>query len=304
MVKELDRNTNAIFDEKRKAALFVANADGNRYNELRRELANSMALNNDLYPKTLTSAYGLLEQYIGSSTEGRSNNNQQPHSYSLFSTSTEVAPSLVLAQGCLVNPNWILLDSCATVNVFANPIYLQQTRPVDMGCEIHSTAGSMLATLQGFLPFLNTLVWFHENAIANILSYSAVIDLYPTTAVTKPGCRETHQITVHLPHGVDVHFYKSSHGLFYHDPSDPASPKNVFPLQHFQLATVEDNLSHFTRRQRQGIAKAKQLYETLGFPGEQSFLRAVTQNQILNCPICLDDARNMFNAYGSHIHAL
>ena len=209
VLKELDPQTDVIFGEDRRAALFVANADGQRYGELRRQLANSMALNNDLYPKTLTAAYALLEQYVTSPTDSRNNNSQQSQPYSTVS-SQQSKLSIVLAQGHLVNPNWILLDSCATISLFGNPAYLRHITNVPTGCTVHSTAGSLFVTATGFFPLLDTLVWFHEKAIANVLSYSMVMDTYPTTAITKPGCTNTHCVIVHLPDNLNITFQRSN----------------------------------------------------------------------------------------------
>jgi len=283
VLTELDSTTGTVFHERRKAALFVANADGHRYGELRRDLANSMAMNNDLYPKTVTEAYALLEQYVTSPTGPKTS--QQSQSYSMISNSANSISTIVLTQGHLVDPNWILLDSCATVNLFKNPAYLRNISTDTAGCDIHSTAGSLYTDSTGFLPFLNARVWFHEKAIANVLSYSSVMDLYPTTATTRPGSKETHHVVVHLPGGRDIEFRRSTHGLLYHDPTRQKGPLNTFLPNNLAMATVDENLQHYTRRQQRGIAKAKSLYEALGFPGEQSFLRAVAQNQILNCPI-------------------
>ena len=304
VLKELDPQTDTVFGEERRAALFIANADGHRYGDLRRELANSMALNNDLYPVTLTAAYGLLEQYIGSSAAVRPNNSQQSQPYPLVSLSQQVKSSVVLTQGHMVNPNWILLDSCATVCLFKNPLYLQDIKEAPTGCEVHSTAGSMTVTMAGLLPFLGTSVWFNEKAIANVLSYSMVMDRFPTTAVTKPGCKYTHCVIVHLPNGLDVKFCRSENGLLYHDPTAHAHSSSVFTPPCFVMATVKENLMHYTRRQQKGIAKAKNLYETLGFPAERTFMEAIAQNQILNCPVRLDDARNMLQVYGRHVQTM
>ena len=304
VLKEIDQQSDIIFDDERKAALFIANADGHRYGDLRRDLVNSMALNNDLYPKMLTAAYALLEQYVISPASPGHKNNQQSQPYPLVSTPKCTTSSIVLAQGPFVNPNWILLDSCATVNLFRNPAYLQNLTTVSPGCDIHSTAGSLFTNTSGLLPFLDAPVWFHEEAIANVLSYSLVMDRYPTTASTMPGCKNTHHVIVHLPNDVNIKFQRSAHGLLYHDPTSQATPWSIFSPPTLSLTTVGENLQHFTRRQQEGIAKAKSLYEALGFPGEQSFLTAVAQNQMLNCPVRLDDARNMFQAHGRHIHAL
>ena len=137
-----------------------------------------------------------------------------------------------------------------------------------------------------------------------MLSYAMVMDRFPTTAVTKPGCKDTHCVIVHLPGDLNVKFYRSANGILFHDPTTHTSSRSVFPLSHVVMPTVQENLTHYTRRQQKGIDKAKKLYETLGFPAEQAFMDAIAQNQMLHCPIRRDDAKNMFHVYGRHLQAL
>ena len=57
------------------------------------------------------------------------------------------------------------------------------------------------------------------------------------------------------------------------------------------LQTVADNKSKFTARQVASADAARKLYRLLGRPGYARFLTALRENQILNCPITIDDAR-------------
>eukprot|EP00957_Ditylum_brightwellii_P070157 5329698-Ditylum_brightwellii.AAC.1 len=70
-----------------------------------------------------------------------------------------------------IDPNWILLDSQSTVNVFCNAALLVNIRKAKHSLDIYCTAGKSTTNLIGDLPGFGT-VWLYEDGIANILSLS------------------------------------------------------------------------------------------------------------------------------------
>eukprot|EP00980_Cylindrotheca_fusiformis_P012179 scaffold2954_cov85-Cylindrotheca_fusiformis.AAC.1 len=81
---------------------------------------------------------------------------------------------------CLIDPNWILLDSASTVNMFSNPNFLSNIRKSDKpeGCTVHSNGGGATIVNQvGELPGFGT-VWLNENGIGNVLSMASMAELY------------------------------------------------------------------------------------------------------------------------------
>eukprot|EP00980_Cylindrotheca_fusiformis_P027181 scaffold19280_cov154-Cylindrotheca_fusiformis.AAC.3 len=88
----------------------------------------------------------------------------------------------VTQAGYVINPQWILLDSASTVNMFTNPNFLRNIRRSrdPKGCTIHSNGGESTTHMIGDLPGFG-MVWLNENWIGNILSMAAVSQLYRIT---------------------------------------------------------------------------------------------------------------------------
>jgi hypothetical protein len=88
-----------------------------------------------------------------------------------------IGDKMVFAQGgkridkCGIPECWVLLDNQSTVDVFSNPMLLQNIRKVDRSMHIQCTAGTtstnMMGDLDGYGP-----VWYYPEGIANILSLS------------------------------------------------------------------------------------------------------------------------------------
>eukprot|EP00957_Ditylum_brightwellii_P123784 9436065-Ditylum_brightwellii.AAC.1 len=76
-----------------------------------------------------------------------------------------------------IDPNWVLLDSQLTVNVFSNPALLVNIRKARHTLDIYCTAGKSSTDMIGDLPGFGT-VWYYAKGIANILSLSKVAKLF------------------------------------------------------------------------------------------------------------------------------
>eukprot|EP00957_Ditylum_brightwellii_P113933 8685521-Ditylum_brightwellii.AAC.1 len=79
-----------------------------------------------------------------------------------------------------IDPNWVLLDSQSTLNVFSNPKLLVNIRKARHTLEIYCTAGKSSTNMIGDLPGFGT-VWYYAKGIANILSLSKVAKLFKVT---------------------------------------------------------------------------------------------------------------------------
>ena len=75
--------------------------------------------------------------------------------------------------GKIININWCLLDNQSTCDIFHNSVFLTNIRLAPDGREIdiHCNAGILVVTMVGDLDGYGT-VWYHSEAIANILSLS------------------------------------------------------------------------------------------------------------------------------------
>ena len=76
-----------------------------------------------------------------------------------------------------VSKNWILLDSCSSVDVFCNPSLLSNICVIDSTMTVYCNAGFRRTNCVGDLPGYGT-VWYHPGFITNILSFSRAADRF------------------------------------------------------------------------------------------------------------------------------
>ena len=84
-------------------------------------------------------------------------------------------------------------------------------------------------------------------------------------------------------------------GLHIHDPEG-----NVFSF----VTTVKGNKVHFTKRQITGAEKARMLHASLGFPSQHDFKWILQSNQIVECPVIVQDAEIVYRIWGPNIAEL
>ena len=108
----------AIEEQRSKAVLFLELSDMKRYGNLSSDLENSAALGRHEYPHTVGAMYEVMVKQRGLNNRTRTGTSfaQQHHS--------------------IINPNWILLDTCSTDNVFCNPFFVSNLIPCDSGDEL------------------------------------------------------------------------------------------------------------------------------------------------------------------------
>jgi hypothetical protein len=70
------------------------------------------------------------------------------------------------------------------------------------------------------------------------------------------------------------------------------------------VQTVQENKSHFTKREIAAADQARSLYRMLGRPSQQKFEDILSKNIILNCPVTVDDAKRALIIYGPDIATL
>ena len=213
-----------------------------------------------------------------------------------------IAPTDAEATVHVVNPQWILIDSASTVNLFSNRSFLRNIREAPNGEELttHSNGGVSTTNLIGDLPGFG-IVWLDERAIANVLSLSSVRQRFHVTQDSS----EYDGIRLLRPDGEVLEFFESSKGLFHYDATPEGCNLNSSAVTDYSfITTVAQNLRLYTVRQRRGIADAKRLYELIGRPSHATFVRMITHNQLPNCPITFDDAQNMLKVYGPDTSAL
>ena len=121
---------------------------------------------------------------------------------------------------------------------------------------IETNGGVLQTRMMGFLRNYGN-VWYHEDAITNILSLSKVKQQYRVSFDS--GTDDI--FYVHKPKE-KVLFECSVNGLYYHD---TLNRNMTF------VTTVDENMSRFSDRQVQRATQARELYAKIGCPWIKDF---------------------------------
>ena len=311
--------------------LFLANANQKEFGECTRELRNDAASKLVRYPTTLEDAYTMLDEFVkkpkGNNTNDKNNynNNENVNAYlniAIDQPEHEICLTSTKYDERLIDASWVLLDTASTVTIFSNALFLRGIRKAQQPTTIYTSGGTIISTMEGYLPFLQQWVAYHPACLGNILSFRDVLEAHDVTL----NSRQSHKFTVHCLRngtqrtGQKVYFRPSGTGLYYFDTAvdlkeifkrfrksaDSFSDDDDMENNYYEIvnATVEENLRAYSPRQRTAIMKAKEVYADVGRPSQETFLRMIKYRQLPGLPITEEDARNMLKAYGPDVHAL
>jgi hypothetical protein len=142
--------------------------------------------------------------------------------------------------------------------------------------------------------------WFDPDGLANILSLahlSAVCRVvYDST--------DTASFIAHLPDGRVWTFVKLDNGLYYYDTSHDPNFSNVEVMNYSFISTVASNEKQYHRREVDSAKKAGRVYALLNRPDRRVFEKILSSNQLINCPVTVEDAKRYFEIYGSDVATL
>ena len=133
-------------------------------------------------------------------------------------------------------------------------------------------------------------VWYHPDAITNILSLNNVQKKFRVTYDSANG----NKFVVHSEDYKRI-FKATTKGLYVLDSNE----------EEYQfLETEMENSRSYSKRARHGAAKAKELFGIVQYPSLTDFKNMVRFNMIKNCPISIEDVEAMVAIYGLSVEAL
>ena len=213
----------------------------------------------------------------------------------------------------MINKNWILLDTCSTVNVCRNASIITNIRTCSKEEEltIITNGGSQNYAQIGCFKYLPIPMYYNPKSIANILSFKEVA-FVPGICITMDTLTEK-AIFVFLPEGRKMKFKECEVGLYYFNVNDDLEHSkhnniNEEVKDYSQgvnlLSTVAENKSLFSRREIQGAKTARILQQSLGWPSTTTYKSYVKNNLIRNCGITADDIKRSLKIYGTPVPLL
>ena len=192
----------------------------------------------------------------------------------------------------LINPNWVLLDSESTHNIFKNRNMLTDVKATTDGeiLRLHTSGGILDTNQKG--QFGGLSVWFNPRCLANILSLALVSELFRVTLDTEIE----NAFTVHISEAHVMKFVCILPGLYVFDATsvDLSKLRSAFSF----LNTVASNKGSYNKRDLRKADAAVTLNRRTNHVAEDKFVRIVKDNWVRNCPVTVGDVRRSHAIYG------
>ena len=233
-------------------------------------------------------SFAQLQAALENENESVSSSNEQSHFQFMHI-------KIVLSQnssGDVDLRNVILLDSQSTVSLFCNPNFVSSFSKAEKPLKLQSNGGKLMIHHVAAIYDDGMCVWFSKKAITNNLSLKMVRQQYPVTY----DCNRSQFVIHHVESGKpNLIFCMHPSGLHIYDPADC-----VFSF----MTTVDGNKMHFSKRQIAGAEKAQTLHASLGFPSQHGFKWILQSNQVMDCPVTVQDAEIAYRIWGPNITEL
>jgi hypothetical protein len=155
---------------------------------------------------------------------------------------------------------------------------------------VHGNGGDLTTNKKAHIKNYGD-VWFHSNAITNILSLKNAKSKFQVTYDS-----EGHgAFIVHKPNGVDVHFVAHADGLHYHDTNH---------RQLTMVSTVPQKSEGFSKKQIAQAKTARDIQTKVGHPSTQDLKSVIKLNLIANCPVTTEDVDRAETIFGPSLPIL
>lgn len=171
----------------------------------------------------------------------------------------------MLQQGCdlgsMLNPNWVYVDTCTTVDQMVNRTFMSDIRVTNQKLNLQTNAGSASTNKKGFLG--NTPFWLDPMGIANVVSLRTLESKFK---VTYDSTQDGGAFVVHTPEGPVLIRRCPKTSFPYIDLTDEQGGAAIMMVQ-----TVRQRYQGYTKKEVERAIEARKLQGRLGNPSEGQF---------------------------------
>jgi hypothetical protein len=225
-----------------------------------------------------------------------------------------LAQAEILSDRQPINPEFILIDSQLTVDLFANLKHVQNIYPAQLPIKVHCNKGTM--STAEVADFGNTEVYVNKDRIVNSLSLFCLGQKY---WITYDSHNRKGVFMVHTPQGV-AEFHPEPNGLhivdlkqnpkvaylFVNDPDIDDDPPLTAPSPEHQLqiATIHQNFEGYTKKQVQQAVHVCRLMGMVACSSECDFQAMVRLNMLKDCPVTNNNICNTRDISGPDLASI
>ena len=172
--------------------------------------------------------------------------------------------------------NWILLDSCSTVNIVRNKKLLKDIRYTKDRVSINCNAGNLQVMQQGRMDRCSSPLWFHPHCVANIFSLFLIVEEF--CIMFDSGTEDCFYL--HRHDGSRMDFHPTAQGLYRHVMEPSTHPGDLWSL----VTTMSDKAHLYDNRSHSNAATAQRLQNITMCPSTKT-LHEVATKYMLDCPV-------------------
>jgi hypothetical protein len=226
------------------------------------------------------------------------NNSTDVNAYSEVSFNISSVEQVVLAH--TLPRMWLLLDSCSTTDIFANPSLLTNVHKASTPIWVRCNAGRIELTEQGYFGNYPHPVWYNPKGVANILSLANVTKYYRVTMDSSASP----SMTVHRNDNSTIQFEPSGNGLYKHElPSDTTAVNTMWCMLANSVPTVSDNAANYSKRAYQRAIEARRLQNIVMRPASKKY-KEVILDYLRDAKVTRADIDAAEHIFGPNVGAL
>jgi hypothetical protein len=215
-------------------------------------------------------------------------------------TSMMTQTERVLAAGkhLMISPYWILCDNQSSVDIIKNRSLVSNIRTTKNPIRVFGIGGSVDVMEEGDLAGYG-VVYVHDGALANILSYAHMVKRF---ANTEFNMQKYGNKFVFTQADGSILEFNHSQGLYYHDVRH--GRWSGLNNAHALVSSVAENESLLPEREVKEAQQARRLFQIMALPSFRDYEYMLAHKLILNCPVTYADAKRADAIYGKDVGAL